>query len=100
MRPPGLGLDLWPDYVSPRQQGSSTISPRQAKGVPTTSTRAVNTDIPHLQGAETTDDGAGSEKEGSIDEELPRDRLKERSKESEERKGLAGAIWNWAWHWR
>ena len=64
------------------------------------SPRAVNMDISHLQGAAETTEGARSEREGSIDEELPRDRPKERIKESKERKGLVGAIWNWAWHWR
>lgn len=62
--------------------------------------RAVNTDIPHPQSAETGEGAGSAEREGSIDEELPRDRHNERRKESKERKGLVGAIWNWAWHWR
>jgi hypothetical protein len=99
MRPPGLGLDLWPDYVSPRVQAASTLSPPPEKA-PKASPRTTQACLPHVPEAEIPDEEAGSEMEGTIDEEPPRDRVGVNSKEMKGRRSLVGTIWNWAWHWR
>ncbi|KIM32229.1 hypothetical protein M408DRAFT_326866 [Serendipita vermifera MAFF 305830] len=104
MRPPGLGLDLWSDYVSPRQQAATTTAttPKTPKH---SESSGVRFDA-HASLSQPPPSPAPS-----IDEEPPIARAGAAAASADERRikgasgrrtptNMFGAVWDWAWHWR